>query len=1001
MPVDLTKIMQTATSYPKVTFNAHYFQKDLTGMGKKVGLINQQTDSLNQLKKFHKAIPDYLSQPQNHRELRIIFNDNHDDIVRQCFAYTNKFNKYDIVKQHTYLTSPLDPFLKHLNIDTEYRHTYLTKNELPKMFKDMKFIAHSTIANLNISGIINDVKYLKFNNKQKDNPKEQFFFSLVPVIKIDGQNHNKTQVIINPAEMPTMFKLIREYIVNGYQPKNDTILVLNKNDGSSAQNINAYIIDNLRNLKLSELLKQQAINTEKDLFNDLPQLMKLTRSDKGDHNQKVLHQKLISDNYHLFKIQDSRRDAHDYQLLYNRIQTTTQKYPVAKKNNNYYTAFDFSQLINCNTRLSLTRQLHLLKTDSKVYQFTPKQKQLQTNEKYSPEQLAIIHSTAPYSVGVAGAGSGKSHTLIGRLSFLQQNKIDFHHVLVTSFTNTAAENIINRFHGGINSLTNANLFHKIYQANFSHILTNEETLINLLSVLPSNSPLMKKNNTINQNRLELISCLQRSIPTGFQKVDAQSVTEHLVNLVSQNFDNIITILNAVGQTTLLLEPIIISTMMQSQRQLSYPSNLQNLDFILTDESQDTSAFEYVLILQLAHINHAQLMIIGDANQTLYEFRNANPRFLNTLERSDVFKTYTMSTNYRSKQDVLLLANQFLDVMTTNETANIQLHANLFEQVTLDTFKDHVRLSNILPDVSQRLVLRNHETNKQALLRQTISQNQELKQWVVEKYRNHEQIAIMAYRNRDTQAIADAVSDFIKDATQQEAEIGYTRKATRRADTWLSQAMTYQDNQLSQKKHITVSDVKQSLIDRLNTVAKRRSSRGYTYQPSKTSLDIVDRFIRSRGLQTHLQMFNNQQISYNKLNGFIMMKLIKAETFKNNTSRLLQERHDTNWQDKPIVVSTIHSAKGLEFPNVICYFDETMNGATSQENLRLYGVALTRAENNEFILNRPKTKFVPGSGRKLPTNIDDQLTGMFKTPMRTAYQRVLINLRQQGQSTNNN
>lgn len=999
MPVNLTKMMQKATSYPKVTFNAHYFHKDLTGMGKKVGLINQKTDSIVELTKFQQAVPDFLTQPQNHRELRIIFNDNKDDIDKQRFDHNNQPGRYNLIKKHTYLTSVIDPFIKNIDEAIEYRHTYFTKKELPAIFKNIKFNAHSNIPNLNIGAIVNDIKYFKFNNQKNDNPKEQFFFSLVPAIKINGKNHEKTDVIVNPTNITMMFDIINKQIINQKLPNNDLIVILNQNDGSSANSFNAYISSEIKQLKLSTILKQQAEDTEKKLFNDLPELMKLTRSDQTDNNQKRIHQKLISDNYHLFKLQDSRRDANDYQLLYNRIKTITLKYPVNKPNANGYSTFDFNQLINCNTRLSLTRQLHLLKNDSKVYQFKPSQAQLQTNEKYSPEQLAIIHSTAPYSVGVAGAGSGKSHTLIGRLSFLQQNNVDFHHVLVTSFTNTAAQNIIDRFHGGINSLTNANLFHKIYQANFSHVLTNEETLINLLSVLPSNSAFMRKNATINQNRLELIDCLRRSISNGFQKVDAQSVTEHLVNLVSQNFDNIITILNAVGQTTLLIEPIVISTMMQSQRPLNYPSNLQNLNFILTDESQDTSAFEYVLILQLAHLNHAQLMIIGDANQTLYEFRNANPRFLNTLERSDVFKTYTMSTNYRSKQDVLSLANQFLDVMTTNETANIQLHANLFEKVTLDTFKDHVRLSNIVPDVNQRLNVRNYETNKQALLRQTVSQNQELKQWVLEKYQNHEQIAIMAYRNRDTQAIADAVSDFIKDAKGTEPEIGYTRKATRRADTWLSQAMTFEDTQLSKQKHITVSDIENSLMDRLNTVAKRRSHGAYSYQPSKTSVDIVNRFVRSRGLNSHLQLFNQGQISYNKLNGFIMMKLIKAETFKNNTSRLLQENHDTKWQNKPIVVSTIHSAKGLEFPNVICYFDETMNGATSQENLRLYGVALTRAENNEFILNRPKTVFVPNTGRKLPTNIDDQLTGMFKTPMRTAYQRVLLNLK--SQQTDNN
>ena len=61
MPVNLTKMMQKATSYPKVTFNAHYFHKDLTGMGKKVGLINQKTDSIVELTKFQQAVPNFLT----------------------------------------------------------------------------------------------------------------------------------------------------------------------------------------------------------------------------------------------------------------------------------------------------------------------------------------------------------------------------------------------------------------------------------------------------------------------------------------------------------------------------------------------------------------------------------------------------------------------------------------------------------------------------------------------------------------------------------------------------------------------------------------------------------------------------------------------------------------------------------------------------------------------------------------------------------------------------
>lgn len=123
-----------------------------------------------------------------------------------------------------------------------------------------------------------------------------------------------------------------------------------------------------------------------------------------------------------------------------------------------------------------------------------------------------------------------------------------------------------------------------------------------------------------------------------------------------------------------------------------------------------------------------------------------------------------------------------------------------------------------------------------------------------------------------------------------------------------------------------------------------------------------------------------------------MELINAETRKNNMARLVTDSENTNWKDKDIVISTIHSAKGLEFDSVICYFDEHQNNATSQENLRLYGVALTRAENHELILNNPKTAYDVNSGTKVPTVVNDTEDGMYETPMRTAYNRVIIKLK---------
>ena len=86
-----------------------------------------------------------------------------------------------------------------------------------------------------------------------------------------------------------------------------------------------------------------------------------------------------------------------------------------------------------------------------------------------------------------------------------------------------------------------------------------------------------------------------------------------------------------------------------------------------------------------------------------------------------------------------------------------------------------------------------------------------------------------------------------------------------------------------------------------------------------------------------------------------------------------------------MVSTIHSAKGLEFDSTIVYFDENRQGAGSQANLRLYGVALTRAKTNELVLNNPKGSNTWTSGKA--SSFGHGLIDLTKTPMRTAYARV--------------
>lgn len=81
---------------------------------------------------------------------------------------------------------------------------------------------------------------------------------------------------------------------------------------------------------------------------------------------------------------------------------------------------------------------------------------------------------------------------------------------------------------------------------------------------------------------------------------------------------------------------------------------------------------------------------GDASQTLYEFRAANPA-LSALEASGVFTVCKLSTNYRSAQEILDFANIHLSDIEANRFTNIQLQANSVVTSTVDSFTASVRL----------------------------------------------------------------------------------------------------------------------------------------------------------------------------------------------------------------------------------------------------------------------------------------------------------------------
>ena len=100
--------------------------------------------------------------------------------------------------------------------------------------------------------------------------------------------------------------------------------------------------------------------------------------------------------------------------------------------------------------------------------------------------------------------------------------------------------------------------------------------------------------------------------------------------------------------------------------LSVKENLSRIPFrnILIDEFQDTDAIQMQIFECLRSISDT-FTVVGDADQSIYSFRAANPKFFNDYSQSDDFENKILVNNYRSTSDIVEFNEKFISAKRAN------------------------------------------------------------------------------------------------------------------------------------------------------------------------------------------------------------------------------------------------------------------------------------------------------------------------------------------------
>lgn len=287
------------------------------------------------------------------------------------------------------------------------------------------------------------------------------------------------------------------------------------------------------------------------------------------------------------------------------------------------------------------------------------------------KQLEAVKSLENTLV-VAGAGSGKTFTIVNKIKYLLDNNIyKENELLVISFTNESVNDLKRKIDYNLDIMT----FHKL-----------AITLINNPDMKISNEYYLKfiineyfnSYGKYNKKQNKLIKRI-------LQEMDIDNLKKLIftfINLYKSNYNDINYLLNLYQKSHFINKIYfkIILEIYHIYNQEIESSNLYdfndmikiatnninnniiktNYKYIIIDEFQDTSLNRFKLIDAIMKQNNAKIFVVGDDYQSIYRFSGCNLNiFLNFNKLVSNLNIINLDYNYRNPKEIIDVANSFI------------------------------------------------------------------------------------------------------------------------------------------------------------------------------------------------------------------------------------------------------------------------------------------------------------------------------------------------------
>lgn len=531
-----------------------------------------------------------------------------------------------------------------------------------------------------------------------------------------------------------------------------------------------------------------------------------------------------------------------------------------------------------------------------------------TNTKLNKEQQAAVDSDARRLLVLAGAGTGKTYTMIERIyKLVTKDKVNPSSILVLTFTNAAAFEMKERYRKKITTGLSPE-FRTFHSFCYSLIVSDLKVRLKLgytkIPKVADDSDI--QNMKIKAKMVVGAKCSEKKFNLPDNKLSKEEQFQKQIFWKKFN-----SYLKESGLITFDKLCYGVCKLFVNDEECIQKYK-QQYKYIFVDEYQDTDANQNDFVMSF---NDSDIFVVGDALQALYSFRGADSSLIKALSTNKDWTVLRLNQNYRSTNQICNFAN------------NMSHYADDTYRIAIEGQRDGDKVvihSCGYPSYDIKVA--------QSALNDVLKKGQSLEG----------STAILCRTNAEANYLIDELKS-----------LGITPRTGKRNVDAINVLKSVQD-----KEYMT-----NWLSTFLNAAQYAEYIRLCALNEDKTPLEVLKKHYgnnfqinkRLAQISDMIKVFMSNQLRFQKCadifkildipqNVEVDCEVEKASEFIENMIEAIQEDFESD-----LYVGTVHSSKGLEYDNVfLLNVDTKLFPLDNEDNMNVYYVGITRAKNKLFV-----------------------------------------------------